>query len=220
MKTKPEIETKIFSSNIKFEDVVVLVKRVKELEEEHNFEVGISFDCGEGYSYRYRSASELIRNPEDDNIEYLSKHVVITGLRITKHGDFSFSVYSGGHHVSLTRTTGSLIGIVFVDCVISTLKLRTSSVFGYLDSHVWPVVMLQIPAGATGVITGQPVFSAFGIALSFALIYLSGRLKTCRITMGTSKDAFVIRKKDDVVIALCSLIVGVLLGVFVPKLFP
>lgn len=217
MKTKPEIETKIYSCRILFEDIATFIKELRELEDKYNFDSRIYFYTKDGSTYSYKSAKQLIDPSEPHNLVSLREHEIIVGLNISNDDDFKFYVSKLDGKVMLSKTFGSAVGQVFVECLIRTLKLRTYSVVGWIGDHFWPIIVLQFMAIATGTIYNNDIYAGLAFALVLLLLILSMSLGKCTIVMGTNKDSFWIRKKDDIIIAMVSLVIGFGLGLAAPS---
>jgi hypothetical protein len=217
MKTKPEIKTKIYSCCILFEDIAKFIKELRELEDEHEFNSRIYFYTKDGSTYSYKSAKQLIDPSEPHNLDNLRAHEIIVGLDISNDDDFRFYISKHDGKVMLSKTFGSAVGQVFVDCLILTLKLRTFSVVGWVGDHFWPIIVLQFMAIASGIIYDNQIYAGVAVTLNLLIIIFSMSLEKCTIAMGTNKDSFWIRKKDDIIIAIVSLVIGFGLGLAAPS---
>lgn len=215
---KPEIKVDLYTSTIKFGDIVKLVEHLKELEEQFNFETSISLYSKDGSTYTYRSAKQSLDNDIEKNINFHSKNTSIHGVSIRNFHDFYFNISSADGRMSLSKTTGSVIGSAFVEYAISVLKLRTHSLVGILKDRFWPVIALQIIATTMTIYYQLSYAYVFIFVLSLVIIFLSSYLCRGKIVMETIKDGFFVRKKDDVIIALAGLIIGYVLG-FVTSFF-
>ena len=209
------LHKKIFTSKVHFKDIIDFLKAINSKENILNNEkiLHIIFTSSDESIFTFYSIESVL---DEHNLAEL-ENAKITAFIIRVENVINIMLTDT--YVDIDYEINAKSGHVVFEIAVEILKLRTSSLFGFLADK--PIHYLALPLMIIGVINlyfkNFNVISVFLFTSSSLLILvLSEHLSKISILMGTNRDSFWYRKKDDLFISSFFLIIGYLLGAIMP----
>ncbi|WP_165736074.1 hypothetical protein [Pseudoalteromonas sp. C8] len=212
MKISKSISKKIYESKVYFKDIIIFLDLISSKDELLNgIKVFyISFSSGEDVRYTFDSIEDVLNI---DNIKALeSTRISSFDLFI----DNTIVLQLDPSFIEINYEINSRIGHLISDIAIETLKLRTSSVFGFIERKPFHFIIFStLLYTLINIFIYQKFhfisFVIFFFSISF-IKFLTEIMSRAKILMSNNNDSFLIRKADDLKIAGAFLCLGYVLG--------
>lgn len=209
-------DIKTYKSQVYFQDIVTffnsIISQDKYSLEKNN--VHIVFYTNDNSTFSFNSIEEFL---EPDSINCLEK---------SKLTSFNFSLNNAininfdSHYAVLSYEVNSDIGFFLFNLAKDTLKLRTSSFVSFIFDNPFFYLFITLTIYfSVSLLYFKRIDELSMVILTlsiFSIIVLSDKLQGVNILMGNNKDNFLIRNRDNLLIACGSLVVGYILGLITP----
>lgn len=211
MRSERSIKTPIYNSTIEFSDLISFTSRMEQLEKDYDIKVRIRVDLDDGVDYSYGTAAEALDKSNKHNIHSISIYKV---LRISyKCYDHATVTLNSDHDSDFSVVANSPIGQVIKQSAVETLNLKTESkLIGFTSkSRVIPFL---------SALAFYAAYNDSGISLiivfvsSFTLATAEFYSRRVKFKMGNSRDSFLTKNKDSIIITTVFSFAFYLLGLF------
>ena len=217
-----QITTQVFRSTISFRNLRQFLELLSRKESRELY-FRVNFTLSDGSEYSYDSCGEILSAELDKNIEYISRHKVIS-FSIYENSQSScgseFRMYfTDSGYMTINRADADGDGMALQDSAqrLLGLKLEAPTLVKIVKSKLFDFTWITL-FGATLLLfpnisnEALMVMVCAGALSFFAGIAATFSANKCKLNMDNYSDSFITRNRDSILLNGFSLIIGFLLG--------